>query len=51
MKRFEKAAIIEFAEEHSVDAEYLEELVRVMEDEGVQVDKSVLLDMLENGVD
>lgn len=49
MKELKKSIIKKVAAEHGMDADYLEDIVRDMESDGIQVSREDLTDMIING--
>ena len=49
MKELKKAVIKKVAAEYGMDADYLEDIVRDMESDGIEVSGQDLADMIENG--
>lgn len=48
MKELARNIIEKIAEEYERDADYLEDVVRDHEDDGIEVDEDWLIDMIEN---
>lgn len=49
MKELKKTVIKEVADRYGMEADYLEDIVRDMEGDGIQVRRQDLIDMIENG--
>ncbi len=49
MKELKKAVIREVAAGYGMEADYLEDIVRDMESDGIEVSRQDLADMIENG--